>query len=949
MTLPASDNFTAAANAGLAAYSANWTVNAGTFAVNAAGDYVQCDYANAYAVARWNADAFGADQFSEVKVSLRTGAAAACDWIGPAVRIHATANTYYGVFASSNFGTNSIYLSKLVAGSLTDLAFVDGLAVAAGDVLRLEVTGSSLTVKRNGVAIAGLTNITDASIAAGSAGICGYGEPADTVSWMDDWQGGNLGAAGVSGAAAVTLGGLTAAGTGGVRSAGSAAATLGALTAAGAGASAGGSAGGAASITLAGAASAGAGVVSIQGAGGGALGAVSAGGAGGVRVAGAGGGALASLAAAGAGYGLAGACVGGVLTVDPTNGRYFRNAAGPLVLAGFHTWASIQDSWPGLPITPLDFDEYLAALVGHGCNFTKAWFLESARNWGDSAQYFAPHPWPRTGPGNAADGLPKFDLSQFNEAYFARLRERVIRLGNAGVYVCVQLFQGWHVALKAGSFDPWAYHPFADGNNVNSIDGDGNNDGAGYETRSTANAAVYAIQQAYVAKVLDTLNDLDNVLYEIANEEDSTSLPWQRALVDYVQGYEAGKAKQHPVGMTVCWPGGNNGDLYAAPAIDWLSPNGDYTPDAASTAKVSAFDTDHITGLTAEYKWIFRALCQGHNPWYMDEWAGETYGNDTRASATYQRIRANLGYALSVAAQIDLANAAPQPALASTGYCLAKTSGRAQLVAYQDGSGSFTVNLASLPGVFALTWLRTLDGATSAGSNVSGGAVRTLTPPWAGEDAVALLTAAGTDGAGGASLDGLTAQGGAAVAVRGALTGALAALGATAGAGAVSVAGAAAAALGDLAGSGAGAAAIQGAGGATLAALAAAGAAAVGDLPILGGAVVDLAALSADGAGGAAVAGAGAGALDGLALAALGSASIQGSGGAALDDLGAVGAGVSGEYVFTTGAAAITLGAVGAVGVGLVVTAIVVVWGSVTGPAAAGSATGPRANSTLGR
>lgn len=746
MTLPASDNFTAAANAGLQTYSANWTISSGAFAVDAAADCVVPNNGSTDCLAWWNADAFAADQYSEGK--LVGGGSANNSQIGVAVRV-AAGNNCYGLYYQS--AGQHIWLFKSVGGVWTELAYANGVgAWNNGDTIRLEVSGATLTPKHNGALIAALGTVNDSSLASGAAGICGYG--LETACKLDDWQGGNLGAAGVSGAAAVTLGGLTAAGTGGVRSAGSAAATLGALTAAGAGASAGGSAGGAASITLAGAASAGAGVVSIQGAGGGALGAVSAGGAGWVRVAGAGGGALGALAAAGAGYGLAGACVGGVLTVDPTNGRYFRNAAGPLVLAGFHTWASIQDSWPGLPITPLDFDEYLAALVGHGCNFTKAWFLESARNWGDSAQYFAPHPWPRTGPGNAADGLPKFDLSQFNEAYFARLRERVIRLGNAGVYVCVQLFQGWHAALKAGSFDPWAYHPFADGNNVNSIDGDGNNDGAGYETRSTANAAVYAIQQAYVAKVLDTLNDLDNVLYEIANEEDSTSLPWQRALVDYVQGYEAGKAKQHPVGMTVCWPGGSNGDLYATPAIDWLSPNGDYTPDAASTAKVSAFDTDHITGLTAEYKWIFRALCQGHNPWYMDEWAGETYGNDTRASATYQRIRANLGYALSVAAQIDLANAAPQPALASTGYCLAKTSGRAQLVAYQDGSGSFTVNLASLPGVFALTWLRTLDGATSAGSNVSGGAVRTLTPPWAGEDAVALLTAAGTDGAGGASV-----------------------------------------------------------------------------------------------------------------------------------------------------------------------------------------------------
>ena len=444
---------------------------------------------------------------------------------------------------------------------------------------------------------------------------------------------------------------------------------------------------------------------------------------------------------------LLGACIGGVLTVDGTNGRYFRNGSGIVFLAGFHTWASIQDSWPSLPITPLDFDEYLSALVSYGCNFTKAWILESAKDWGDSVQYFAPLPWARTGPGTAHDGRPKFDLTQFDDDYFTRLRERCIRLGNAGIYVCVQLFQGWHISKKGfGTGDPWANHPMNAANNINGVDGDTNGDVVGLETRTTTLAATYNIQKAYVEKVIDTLNDLDNVFWEISNEEENSSLTWQRALVDYIQTYEAGKPKQHLVGMTVCWPSGDNQDLYDTTTIDWLSPGGDFVPETASAVKISAFDTDHVGGLTSEYKWILRALAQGHGgTWYMDEWAGETYGNDTRSNATYQKIRSILGYALDYAARIDLANATPQPSLASTGYCLAKTSGAAQILAYQDGSGSFTVNLTGISGTFSLEWLRTANGTTQAGSNVSGGATRTLTPPWAGEDVLAFLELIGYD------------------------------------------------------------------------------------------------------------------------------------------------------------------------------------------------------------
>ena len=670
MALPASDSFTAAADAALQTYSANWTIGNGGFNVNAAGDYAYTNATNDNA-AYWNADTFGSDQYAEAKL---VGNVTYYSQIGVAVRCAAGGN-HYGLYFQS--GGQHIWLYKLVSGTWTELAHAQGVgAWHNGDTIRLEVSGTTLTPKHNGALITALGTVSDSSLSSGAAGICGYG--IDAAARLDDWQGGNLGGGGVS---------MTPAAAAAAAGAVAPAVVRGAVTVAPAFAPAAASA----SFVL-----------------------------------------------------LCGATTGGVLAVDPTNGRYFRNDAGPVLLAGFHTWASIQDSWPTQPIQPLDFDEYLGALVTHGCNFTKAWFLESARNWGDSAQYFAPHPWPRTGPGNAADGLPKFDLIQFDAGYFARLRERIIRLGNEGIYVCVQLFQGWHVALKAGSYDPWAYHPFAAANNINSIDGDTNDDGAGYETRSTAFTAVYNLQKAYVSKVIDTLNDLDNVFYEIANEEATGSLSWQRALVDYVRSYEAGKPKQHPVGMTVCWPGGDNADLYASD-VEWLSPNGDYTPDAASDAKISAFDTDHITGLTAEYKWVWRSVCQGHNPWYMDEWAGETYSADRRNNATYQRIRANLGRVVEYAGRLDLSAATPQGGLSSTGYCLAQTTGGARLLAYQDGSGAFTVNLSGLAGVFAVEWLRTAatTPSTQSGGTVAGGATRTLTPPWAGEDAVALLELVG--------------------------------------------------------------------------------------------------------------------------------------------------------------------------------------------------------------
>jgi len=64
------------------------------------------------------------------------------------------------------------------------------------------------------------------------------------------------------------------------------------------------------------------------------------------------------------------------------------------------------------------------------------------------------------------------------------------------------------------------------------------------------NPAVVAVQNAYVAKVLDTLNEFDNVLWEIANEAGANSTKWQLDMVRFIREYEAKLPKQHPIGFT---------------------------------------------------------------------------------------------------------------------------------------------------------------------------------------------------------------------------------------------------------------------------------------------------------------------------------------------------------------------------------------------------------------
>src|SRR4029453_15131006 len=133
----------------------------------------------------------------------------------------------------------------------------------------------------------------------------------------------------------------------------------------------------------------------------------------------------------------------------------------------------------------------------------------------------------------------------------------------------VKLFDDWSTENPG----PWKGHPFNVKNNINGINGDLDDDGLGREFHTLQIPAITRLQEAYVKKVVETVNDLDNVLYEIANET-GISKAWQYHMINVIKAYERDKPKQHPVGMTVGWPvlEVDNATLFASPA-DWISPN----------------------------------------------------------------------------------------------------------------------------------------------------------------------------------------------------------------------------------------------------------------------------------------------------------------------------------------------------------------------------------------
>jgi hypothetical protein len=437
----------------------------------------------------------------------------------------------------------------------------------------------------------------------------------------------------------------------------------------------------------------------------------------------------------------------GPLKIHPQNPRYFADGSGrPVYLAGAHTWANLQDIGVA-PLPKFDWPKYLDMMQSNRLNFMRLWQWLQAEGapWTEDKILFEPLPYLRTGPGTALDGKPKFDLTKFNQAYFDRMHSRTAEAGDRGIYVAVQLFQGFSVK-KGTPCDPWPSHPYNGKNNINGFDGEKDKT----SDLDLNRADVRAMQETYLHKVIDTVNNLDNVLYEVINEGGNKDWDWW--VIDTVHTYEAKKSQQHPVGLTGC--SFEKIDEMLASRAEWVSPGVcdagaiyKSDPPAWNEKKVSLLDTDHLWGHGGTPWWVWKSICRGHNPVLMDSWEpipGKPCGNPNWMSRpgyldrnlnryddwTWEPVRLALRNTQVYAMRMNLARAVPSNDLATSRYCLAD-SGKTYLVYLPEGD-EVTLDLSATSGTFAVEWMTPIEGKITPGGTVQGGSKPDFAVPFPG-------------------------------------------------------------------------------------------------------------------------------------------------------------------------------------------------------------------------
>jgi hypothetical protein len=234
------------------------------------------------------------------------------------------------------------------------------------------------------------------------------------------------------------------------------------------------------------------------------------------------------------------------IRLHPGNPHYFLFRGKPTVLitSGEHYGAVIN----------LDFDykRYLKTLAAERLNLTRTFagsYRESPGSFDIRDNTLAPKPdrflgpWARTETPGAADGLGKFDLSRWNGAYFARLKDFIREAGARDIVVEFTLFCPFY------GEEMWKLSPMNSRNNVNGV-----GDLQRTEAFDLKNAKLQQVQDDMARKIVAELRGFDNVMYEICNEPytfDTVTAEWQRHMAGVIADAESAAGPRHLITQNV--------------------------------------------------------------------------------------------------------------------------------------------------------------------------------------------------------------------------------------------------------------------------------------------------------------------------------------------------------------------------------------------------------------
>lgn len=389
---------------------------------------------------------------------------------------------------------------------------------------------------------------------------------------------------------------------------------------------------------------------------------------------------------------------GKAISIYPGNTFYFQDEQGkPILLIGDYAWDTFSD-------TAFDYVRMFDALHARGLNFARVWLWKLyAWNPADSTRNICPYL--RKGPGTANDGRPKYNLDQYNPAFFDRLRDMCEAARNRGIYLQLILLDTW--MLKHD--DLWRLAAFQRDNNVNHVDGDPRQTGRGKDGEqgycSLGNAPALRYQKAYIRRVVEAVNAYGNIFFEIANEN-YYNKQWELTLCDFIKAVESEMPRQH---MTVRRDFPGHHDVVQS-----------WDPEKVHRGILSKhelkvpliFDTDWTLNKAGPEvrKAAWSALAAGAHFDYME--GDITYRKDTIAGGSGTALHRQIGYMARFMKKVSPWTFASADELVSSGSAMVM-AGKEKLWAYLPEGGSVTLDLSGLSRSVSGQWYDPRSGKFS--------------------------------------------------------------------------------------------------------------------------------------------------------------------------------------------------------------------------------------------
>ena len=259
---------------------------------------------------------------------------------------------------------------------------------------------------------------------------------------------------------------------------------------------------------------------------------------------------------------------GAPLRLDPVNPHYFlfRGQTIPLVTAspGYGTltnldvdYVSILNNLSSASLNKIRIFTGDFIIVDSGSSdslhvkpnrFVKAWARSSTPGYAGSSRQL------------------KFDLNVWDNIFFNRLDSLVRSASQKGIIVEVGLFSQYY------DDHIWSYSPLKGTNNVNGV-----TNLPWRDCFTLSDPDLVARQDAYVRKIVDGLNQYDNVYYEVANE--AWGYAWHDHIIQTIIDTEASLPNKHLIAV-------DGAELYSALRTKPSIVNTHYANDLGGEGKI---------------------------------------------------------------------------------------------------------------------------------------------------------------------------------------------------------------------------------------------------------------------------------------------------------------------------------------------------------------------------